>query len=410
MGRGRGRARIASRPSSALGEERTSSEKGSDESNDSTPDTAPDAPIDAPDFTDAPAAASPKQGARSPPVVRVWSRTASPPLVDRPGSSDRASLDAASRPPPQLRPKSTAARLGPVTGAPRSEAPSPPKVEAPIPGKQRSGSIALGSPRRVNAEAQQPEPAAAPAPVPAATVIPSSLGESMSGIGMSPNLSIKTLQRLSKRLSSAENDKRLRNDTIRSLDTRIAEALLAGNDEMGQPQQQPQQQQESAENETNDQVWVWGSTGAGIISHPVPQALPDLGSKNVKCVCAGYKHMVMVVENGTVYTWGVGSDGRLGQGRNDVNQPLPTRVEALADKTIKTVAAGGSCSLALTHEGVCYFWGWLGVEEGMRFVTPVVVEGLEKQRVTAVAAGESHAMVLTMDHQVMSWGLNKFGR
>lgn len=68
-------------------------------------------------------------------------------------------------------------------------------------------------------------------------------------------------------------------------------------------------------------------------------------------------------------------------------------MDALADKTIKTVrkketkifffffnrsnkvAAGGSCTLALTHDGVCYMWGWMGAEEAMRFVTPAVVEG-----------------------------------
>jgi alpha-tubulin suppressor-like RCC1 family protein len=198
---------------------------------------------------------------------------------------------------------------------------------------------------------------------------------------------------------------------MRSLDTRIKEALLAGSGEGGAAEGGGGSSGEEADlvQETNDQVWAWGNRGLDVISHPTPQVLPELGSKNVKQVCAGYQHMIMVLENGAVYTWGVGKEGRLGHGKNDADQLLPLRVEALAALNIKLVAAGGSCSLALTHDGVCYFWGWLGVEEAMHFVSPVVVEGLEKQRIVSVACGENHVLALSMDHQVYSWGLNKNG-
>ncbi len=223
-------------------------------------------------------------------------------------------------------------------------------------------------------------------------------------------LSTRTLQRLSKRVS--QHDVKRRNDTMRSLDTRVKEALLAGNSEgcsAGDGFGSGASGEEVAEQETNDQVWVWGNRGYDVISHATPQTLPELGSKNVKQVSAGYNHMIMVLENGAVYTWGIGKDGRLGHGKNDADQLLPTRVEALEKFNVKSVAAGGSCSLALTHDGICYYWGWFGVEEAMRFVLPYVVEGLEKQRIVALACGENHAMVLSLDHQVWSWGLNKNG-
>lgn len=230
-----------------------------------------------------------------------------------------------------------------------------------------------------------------------------------------PTLSKTALARIS-RHASVSLGKKPRGDTIRSMDTRIAEALMAGDSDLASgtteedaaAQEQQQQQQQA---ETNDQVWVWGNRGIDVVSHPVPQALPELGSKNVKQVSAGYKHMIMVLENGATYTWGVGQDGRLGHGKNSdgIDVILPLRVEGLANQNVKLVAAGGSCSVAVSADGVLYFWGWLGMEEALRIFTPSPVEGLEKQRVVSVCCGENHVILLTNDHSVMSWGLNRFG-
>lgn len=38
-----------------------------------------------------------------------------------------------------------------------------------------------------------------------------------------------------------------------------------------------------------------------------------LSGKNVKCVCAGYRHSAAVTEDGELYTWGEGDYGRLGK-------------------------------------------------------------------------------------------------
>jgi alpha-tubulin suppressor-like RCC1 family protein len=364
-------------------------------------------------------------GTRSPPQVRVWARTAT--MQDRPVSvaTERPADDLKTSPrgSAQLaatRHKSAATRMAPAPTAPGRYSPSgapdtPPLMRASAGTGSGSGtSSGTGSP--AVAPRAHPNQAPGPSMIPSPRVLPEE-GEGSGGEerpGSSNNLQIslsaRTLQRLSKRIS--QHDLRKRNDTMRSLDTRIKEALLAGTGEGASSDGNGASgagDEAEAVQETNDQVWAWGNRGLDVISHPTPQVLPELGSKNVKQVCAGYQHMIMVLENGAVYTWGVGKEGRLGHGKNDADQLLPLRVEALAALNIKLVAAGGSCSLALTHDGVCYFWGWLGVEEAMRFVSPVVVEGLEKQRIVSVACGENHVLALSMDHQVFSWGLNKNG-
>lgn len=205
-----------------------------------------------------------------------------------------------------------------------------------------------------------------------------------------------------------------RTSTINSLDSRVAEALAAddsGGSAAPGAFADLDDGKQASDLETNDQVWGWGNRGIDANPFPTPQPLPDLGGRNVKQVCAGVAHMIMILENGTTYSWGKGGDGRLGHGKNSegVDVLVPMKVEALASQTIKHVSAGASCGVALNTEGVLFFWGWLGVEESLRIVTPTTVEGLEKQRITHAVCGDNHVLALTFDHTVVSWGLNKQG-
>ena len=48
--------------------------------------------------------------------------------------------------------------------------------------------------------------------------------------------------------------------------------------------------------------------------HSTPVLVDTLSGKNVVCVIAGGEHSVAVTEDGAIYTWGMGSYGRLGHG------------------------------------------------------------------------------------------------
>lgn len=62
-------------------------------------------------------------------------------------------------------------------------------------------------------------------------------------------------------------------------------------------------------------------------------------------------------ENGRVYSWGIGTNGRLGHG-DEMNRNVPTLISAASFDSIQitAIAANGMHSLALDSNG--YLWAW----------------------------------------------------
>ncbi|XP_072526155.1 RCC1 domain-containing protein 1 isoform X2 [Salminus brasiliensis] len=71
----------------------------------------------------------------------------------------------------------------------------------------------------------------------------------------------------------------------------------------------------------------------------------------------GTEHAVLLTASGTVYTWGSGSHGQLGQG-SVVSEDEPRAVEALWGVPMKHVSAGGWHSTCISAGGDLYVWGW----------------------------------------------------
>lgn len=63
----------------------------------------------------------------------------------------------------------------------------------------------------------------------------------------------------------------------------------------------------------------------------------------ISCRADG-KHYLALTSDGEVYSWGVGDGGRLGHGDNFA-RPEPTKIQALANHNILSIAAGGSYRL-----------------------------------------------------------------
>ena len=69
----------------------------------------------------------------------------------------------------------------------------------------------------------------------------------------------------------------------------------------------------------------------------------------------GY-HSLALAANGDVWSWGLGSSGRLGHG-DQQNQLLPKKIEAFAGQRVDFVSAGTYHSLAITADGAVFTWG-----------------------------------------------------
>ena len=67
-------------------------------------------------------------------------------------------------------------------------------------------------------------------------------------------------------------------------------------------------------------------------------------------------HSLAITADGAVWTWGWGSDGRLGRG-DEQAQLQPKKVEAFTGQRVVAVSAGGEHSLAITADGAVFTWG-----------------------------------------------------
>ncbi|KYK59849.1 regulator of chromosome condensation [Drechmeria coniospora] len=164
----------------------------------------------------------------------------------------------------------------------------------------------------------------------------------------------------------------------------------------------------------------------------------------VRIACGGM-HTVALTADNMIVTWGVNDNDALGRntdwngggwldfepdGENGELNPFestPTAIPAEAfplDTTFVDVAAGDSCSFALTATGLVYGWGTFRDPDGregfgyapngtriQRQATPTLVVGLEN--ITQITCGANHALALDLAGNIWAWGSghqNQFGR
>jgi len=103
---------------------------------------------------------------------------------------------------------------------------------------------------------------------------------------------------------------------------------------------------------TSGQVFTMGSTTYGQLGDPQADGkLPGLVEGRlweayVEDIACGAHHVAVLTHKSEVYTWGKGANGRLGHGDTE-DRNLPTLVEALKDKQVKSIACGGSFMAAI---------------------------------------------------------------
>ncbi|GMF12517.1 unnamed protein product [Phytophthora lilii] len=169
------------------------------------------------------------------------------------------------------------------------------------------------------------------------------------------------------------------------------------------------------------------------------------GSQALQSIAVGSRHALAIHSSGKLYTWGVGSFGRLGgaqttgngeRGENASNNndsddaPVDSwhrdvyaaqEIPAVSHLRFRAVSCGFGHSVALSTDGTVYAWGSathgklgvgpIGAKESFT-LAPMVLSSLTSIgiRVRKIACGPSHSALLTVDGALFVWGCGDGGR
>jgi alpha-tubulin suppressor-like RCC1 family protein len=167
-------------------------------------------------------------------------------------------------------------------------------------------------------------------------------------------------------------------------------------------------------------VQAWGSNSSGqlgngtMTSSTTPVSASIAAGTLVTAVSAGGHHSLALTDDGTVLAWGNNHFGQLGIG-NHQNKTTPVTVPLPAGTDVTAISAGYDYSLALTSTGSIYAWGLggagqLGDGSLTNSLSPVLVNLPNGTTATAISAGDRHALAVTNSGGVMSWGENAYGQ
>ncbi|KAL9263275.1 Ultraviolet-B receptor UVR8-like protein [Drosera capensis] len=149
-------------------------------------------------------------------------------------------------------------------------------------------------------------------------------------------------------------------------------------------------------------------TGRLIFRPKLVEALHGIPCKQV---AAGLSFTMFLTREGSVYTCGANTHGQLGHG-DAVDSPTPKIIEALGDVgSVVQIAAGPSYALAVTSDGTVYSFGsgsnfCLGHGEPHDELQPRAIQPFKRKgvHVVRVSAGDEHVVALDSSGYVYTWG------
>ncbi len=167
-------------------------------------------------------------------------------------------------------------------------------------------------------------------------------------------------------------------------------------------------------------AWSWGGNGNGQLGtgNTTARSTPDTvpGLTNVRAVAAGTFTSYFLMADGTVRAvgsnaGGAGAGGALGNGTSGGQSLTPVTVSGLTN--VVQIAAGSAHGLALKSDRTVWAWGnggtgQIGNGATSDVTTPVQVSGLPA--IVAIGAGATHSLALGLDGSVWTWGANSQGQ
>ena len=168
---------------------------------------------------------------------------------------------------------------------------------------------------------------------------------------------------------------------------------------------------------TDGTLWTWGlnTNGQLGVNSITPKSSPVqtvAGGTNWKSVAGGYAHTAAIKTDGTLWTWGYNAYGNLGD-NTTINKSSPVQTVA-GGTNWKLVAGGGYHTAAIKTDGTLWTWGrntygQLGDNSITHRSSPIqTIAGGTNWK--SVAGGLYHTAAIKTDGTLWLWGYNAYGQ
>jgi alpha-tubulin suppressor-like RCC1 family protein len=162
---------------------------------------------------------------------------------------------------------------------------------------------------------------------------------------------------------------------------------------------------------TDGTLWTWGNGNSGLLGNAVTtnRSTPVTtfaGGTNWKQVSGGRFHTAAIKTDGTLWTWGNNANGQLGD--NTITNKLTPVTTFAGGTTWKQVSAGDTHTAAIKTDGTLWTWGsnnngQLGTNNITTRSTPVTTfaGGTNWKQ---VSSGIFHTAAIKTDGTLWTWG------
>lgn len=171
----------------------------------------------------------------------------------------------------------------------------------------------------------------------------------------------------------------------------------------------------------NGNLYSWGKNTYGQLgiatttNDSTPMAVPfPSGVTGWAKVYAGGSHVVAIGNDGNLYTWGLNTNGQLGNGTT-TQSTSPIEITVPGVTSWKAVAAGDAMSFAIGSNDSLYSWGYnnfgqLGDGTTTQRTSPVTVQLPNGVLAKVVSAAGNSALAVGTDGNLYAWGRNINGQ
>ena len=167
---------------------------------------------------------------------------------------------------------------------------------------------------------------------------------------------------------------------------------------------------------TNGTLWSWGNgqfgqLGNGVFNSATPNVTQVGTATDWLKVSAGNRFSLAIKNTGTLWSWGWNFTGQLGNGLNTPNLNLPAQVGT--SNNWRKIDAGDQHSLAIDASGTLWAWGnntfgQLGDGTNNTSLSPIQIGTATNW--TVISAGTDHSMALDSSNILYTWGNNTNGQ